>query len=382
MYHLKNDEIVLPIRRRPSATSLRERFLDPSDSPLRSDLSRSKLSQLGRQKPWPKQQLGTSSRSPQQGFATSEFRVHNERAAYAANFDTYQNIQSANATLRFEEPQDSLFRGKKINLSDYKERQLKKFDLRQAQRLPTTSSHVPSPDKDMEEEEMDRVQMTDDTTHSKEGVPLDSNSRKKRKDYPSSWGSPSSTTKMKKRVLATFDGERRLWKDDMMLDTDDEIRTKSGTEKDYVTDLDVQTMRRADVLYDAIEKIKGPRISDDLTELDPKKRMDLAWLERVLTLLRKKYPNDSFEGTMSSYSFDAITKLPCPRPQPGQSSEGIKYMYLPRIRCHDCPGKLYALGPGDNFVVHLRNRQHKERASRRIWGGSPPMTPSKSDFYI
>jgi hypothetical protein len=106
MYHRKIDEILLPIRRRQSATSLRERFLDPSDSPSRSDLHKRKLEQLDRQKPWPKQQLGTSSRSPQQGFAASEFRVHNEGAAYLANFATYQNIRSADATIRSKEPQD------------------------------------------------------------------------------------------------------------------------------------------------------------------------------------------------------------------------------------------------------------------------------------
>lgn len=54
----------------------------------------------------------------------------------------------------------------------------------------------------------------------------------------------------------------------------------------------------------------------------------------------------------------------------------VKYQYLPRIRCHDCPGKLYTPGPGmtvDNFEVHLRNRQHKERVDDRVakTGGTP-----------
>lgn len=51
---------------------------------------------------------------------------------------------------------------------------------------------------------------------------------------------------------------------------------------------------------------------------------------------------------------------------PGQR---IKYQYLPRIRCHDCPGKLYTPGPAmtvDNFEVHLRNRQHRERLEERL----------------
>lgn len=63
--------------------------------------------------------------------------------------------------------------------------------------------------------------------------------------------------------------------------------------------------------------------------------------------------------------------------QPGQK---IKYQYLPRIRCHDCPGKLYTPGPGmtvDNFEVHLRNRQHKERVEERISkSGNTPANPN------
>ena len=34
-----------------------------------------------------------------------------------------------------------------------------------------------------------------------------------------------------------------------------------------------------------------------------------------------------------------------------------KFMYYPRIKCLDCPGKLYTPGPGftvDSFKFHLR----------------------------
>lgn len=44
------------------------------------------------------------------------------------------------------------------------------------------------------------------------------------------------------------------------------------------------------------------------------------------------------------------------------------YQYLPRIRCNDCPGKLYTAGPEltvENFEVHLKNRNHKERVEAR-----------------
>lgn len=45
-----------------------------------------------------------------------------------------------------------------------------------------------------------------------------------------------------------------------------------------------------------------------------------------------------------------------------------KAQWLPRIRCNDCPGKLYTPGPGigvDNFEVHLKNKQHRERVEAR-----------------
>lgn len=80
---------------------------------------------------------------------------------------------------------------------------------------------------------------------------------------------------------------------------------------------------------------------------------------------------------------DTDTLAPVPNPNHLQSGQNIKYQYLPRIRCHDCPGKLYTPGPGmtvDNFEVHLRNRQHKERVDERIAksGGTPVPRPDVS----
>lgn len=66
------------------------------------------------------------------------------------------------------------------------------------------------------------------------------------------------------------------------------------------------------------------------------------------------------------------TELPVPAPPPGSGSAAnpdVKWMYLPRIRCHDCPGKLYTPGPGmtvENFEVHLKNRQHRDRVGSRV----------------
>jgi len=94
-------------------------------------------------------------------------------------------------------------------------------------------------------------------THSKGGVALHPKGRKKRKDYPSSWGKSPTEIKMKKRVLCTFDGVRRLWKDDMLLLTDYEVRLPLADGKSYVTDLDVETVKRAEGFHGATDEEKG-----------------------------------------------------------------------------------------------------------------------------
>lgn len=63
---------------------------------------------------------------------------------------------------------------------------------------------------------------------------------------------------------------------------------------------------------------------------------------------------------------DVIVPIP-PASQP--IPDNITFVYVPRIRCHDCPGKLYTPGPEasvSNFEVHLKNRQHREKVDTRI----------------
>ena len=108
-------------------------------------------------------------------------------------------------------------------------------------------------------------------TYSKGGVPLIGKGRKKRKYYPPSWGMSPDKMKMKKRVLCVYDGPRRLWKDDMMLDNEFEVRMKLADGKSYVTDLDVETLKRAEAIHGATEEERGPWVPDqggfDLNEL-------------------------------------------------------------------------------------------------------------------
>jgi hypothetical protein len=97
-------------------------------------------------------------------------------------------------------------------------------------------------------------------------VAITGSGRKKRKNYPVSWGCATDKMKMKKRVLCVYDGPRRLWKDDMMLDQEFEVRMKLPDGKSYVTDLDVQTMKRAEAIHGTTPDERGPWIPDNMVE--------------------------------------------------------------------------------------------------------------------
>lgn len=122
------------------------------------------------------------------------------------------------------------------------------------------------------------VQKSRGMTHSRGGysLPVKTRGRKNRRDYPSSWGFDKGQMTMKKRVMAVFDGPRRLHKDDMMLSTEQEVRIKLSDGKSYVTDLDLQTLKRAEGYLNATPEEKGPWVSDDLTEEQIKQMLALA----------------------------------------------------------------------------------------------------------
>jgi len=104
-------------------------------------------------------------------------------------------------------------------------------------------------------------------THSRGGVPLRTKAKdRKPKRYPSSWGDNAPRSQlMRKRVMACFDGPRRLVKDDYLMYLTQEVRTKLADGKHYVTDLDRRTIDRAEGFLNATDEEKGPWISDDPT---------------------------------------------------------------------------------------------------------------------
>ena len=78
------------------------------------------------------------------------------------------------------------------------------------------------------------------------------------------------------------------------------------------------------------------------------------WLVHAVDACRSKYKNDRFLIQMRARPPDAIP-------------DGDLW----RIKCLDCPGKVYKPGPGEslaNFEIHLKNRSHRLAVSRRLGG--------------
>ncbi|RMZ66006.1 SWI-SNF complex subunit [Pyrenophora seminiperda CCB06] len=104
------------------------------------------------------------------------------------------------------------------------------------------------------------------------------------------------------------------------------------------------------------------------------------WLQQGLQELRDRNPGEHFESTMRY----AVMNEQYEDPKTGAISSkpvkidtiapnaplpaNYKAYFLPRIRCMDCPGKLYNAGPEqtvNNFELHLKNRIHMENVRKR-----------------
>ncbi|KAF5641320.1 Snf5 subunit [Fusarium sp. NRRL 52700] len=91
------------------------------------------------------------------------------------------------------------------------------------------------------------------------------------------------------------------------------------------------------------------------------------WLVNALKDLEKTYNRgDRFEATMKYSFLHPVTELPIQgQPLP----EGVKYAWLPRIRCLDCTTKLYTPGPDmtvKKFETHLDFSGHKNAVAKRV----------------
>lgn len=91
-------------------------------------------------------------------------------------------------------------------------------------------------------------------------------------------------------------------------------------------------------------KESSPNIDAALPNSPPKPPL---WLTKAKEAMMEKYPDDNF----------ILRKA-----HSGSTGEW-------RIKCLDCPGKLYTPGPAEslgNYEVHLKNRQHRQRVNERL----------------
>lgn len=106
-----------------------------------------------------------------------------------------------------------------------------------------------------------------------------------------------------------------------------------------------------------------------------------SWLHQALSKLQITYPDDLFEGTMRYTAVSTVTDMPIslrPNGPNEPSPPDTKFMYYPRIKCLDCPGKLYTPGPEtgvNNFEVHLKNRLHRDKVEKRVREGGRSVGP-------
>ncbi|KAI0971987.1 hypothetical protein F4678DRAFT_65229 [Xylaria arbuscula] len=95
-----------------------------------------------------------------------------------------------------------------------------------------------------------------------------------------------------------------------------------------------------------------------IASLEEIESTDISYINNVCEAIWRYSAVDTNTNQPIPYSLD---DLPL--------ANNIRFFWLLRIRCLDCPGKLYSPGPDksiSNFEVHLKNRNHKERVEERV----------------
>ncbi|CBY02183.1 similar to SWI-SNF complex subunit (Snf5) [Plenodomus lingam JN3] len=104
------------------------------------------------------------------------------------------------------------------------------------------------------------------------------------------------------------------------------------------------------------------------------------WVQQALAELQERHPEHLFEPTMRYVVMNEAYVNPETKKTESKAVKqdnlddsaplppNHKAYFLPRIRCLDCPGKLYNAGPEQtvsNFELHLKNRQHLNNLGKR-----------------
>ncbi|KAH8724483.1 hypothetical protein GQ44DRAFT_727838 [Phaeosphaeriaceae sp. PMI808] len=104
------------------------------------------------------------------------------------------------------------------------------------------------------------------------------------------------------------------------------------------------------------------------------------WLQQAIQDLQDRNPGESIEITMRFVVLNEAWEHPEKKTIESKAVKldnlsassplppNHKAYYVPRIRCIDCPGKVYNAGPGhtvSNFELHLKNRGHMTNVAKR-----------------
>jgi hypothetical protein len=183
-------------------------------------------------------------------------------------------------------------------------------------------------------------------------VSLVGKARKRKKHYPDSWGLSAERTKMKKRVLCVYDGERRLYKDNVPVQKDVEVLVKLLNEEHNFTKVNLEILRRTEAIQIAApdHSLWQPLWDEDR----PHEPFGFTSQPRRVPGLR-----------LSAISPDATKADRSVKPKVGLgplalNSETVENKDIKQDVSAQC-----AMNPADSFAAHEANDRERKEAMRQ-----------------
>jgi len=102
-----------------------------------------------------------------------------------------------------------------------------------------------------------RYRVSKTAPQDRNGKPRARRGGKRGKNFPPSWACAPGQPSTKRRMLMVYDGSTILCKDEMMMNTEWEVRASTGGEN-FISDLDFWTMQRAHAALDANINLEFP----------------------------------------------------------------------------------------------------------------------------
>lgn len=93
------------------------------------------------------------------------------------------------------------------------------------------------------------------------------------------------------------------------------------------------------------------------------------WLISGIADVQKDFPDCRFAALMLYSAVDISTMMRVEAINTDYPNPKLKYQFLPRIQCRDCPEELHVPGPGmsvRHFKMHLLESQHTQRLEERV----------------